>query len=212
MTGPLAGSAVVRPQRACPMNAIILLGTLKTDGLSNTATLSEFLAERLDKSEVATDIVRLVDLKLLPGTETDMGENDEWPALLERILAADMVIFATPIWWDGHSSLIQRVIERLDALHDEIMAGKPSRLDGKVAGIVITGGSDGAQHILGHLMNFCNAVGLLVPPYATLSVLWQRHQKDKHPSRADLIAKYDSDYRKATDKMVEQLIRYARQA
>jgi metal-dependent hydrolase (beta-lactamase superfamily II) len=30
------------------------------------------------------------------------------------ILNADMVIFATPIWWGGQSSLEQRMIEHLD--------------------------------------------------------------------------------------------------
>jgi multimeric flavodoxin WrbA len=51
-------------------------------------------------------------------------------------LDADLVIFATPIWWGGQSSLVQRVIERLDEIHDEIMESGKSRLTIKVAGIV----------------------------------------------------------------------------
>jgi multimeric flavodoxin WrbA len=62
-------------------------------------------------------------------------------------LDADIVIFATPIWWGGQSSFMQRVIERLDEIHDEIMESGKSRLTNKVAGIIVSGDSDGAQHI-----------------------------------------------------------------
>lgn len=187
------------------MKATILLGTLKKTGLSNTGTLCEFLVQRMERQGIDAEIVRLVDHQLLPGTCSDMGEGDEWPPILEKILASDAVVFATPIWWDNHSSLLQRVIERLDELHDEILAGKTSRLDGRVGAIVITGDSDGAQHVIGNLSNFFNAVGLLLPPYATLSVLWERQAKDKKPTREELMKKYEEEYAEPADKLVQQL-------
>jgi multimeric flavodoxin WrbA len=191
------------------MTATLLLGTLKASGLSNTATLSDFLVERLERRGVQCETIRLVERNIPPGTYSEMGAGDEWPGVLEKILASDLLIFATPVWWDNHSSLIQRVIERLDELHDEILEGKPSRLAGKVAGFVITGDSDGAQHIIGTLANFCNALGVLVPPFATLSVLWERQAKDKSPTREELIEKYEKDYAEQADRMVAQLLRYA---
>lgn len=192
------------------MKATILLGTLKTTGLSNTETLSEFLAQRMERKNIDCEIVRLVDHRILPGTYSDMGPGDEWPGILERVLASDILVFATPIWWDNQSSLIQRVIERLDELHDRIMEGEPSPLDGKVAGIVITGDSDGAQHIIGNLMNFLNAVGVVVPPFATLSVLWDRQAKGKDPTREELMEKYESDYAGTADRMIERLLEFAK--
>ena len=192
------------------MKATILLGTLKKTGLSNTETLSEFLVQRMEAQGVQAEIVRLVDHRILPGTCSDMGEGDGWPPILEKVLASDFVVFATPIWWDNASSLIQRVIERLDELHDEVLAGKPSRLEGKCGAIVITGDSDGAQHIIGNLSNFFNAVGLLVPPYATLSVLWERQAKDKSPTREELMKKYEKDYAETADKLIRQLKQHAR--
>jgi len=191
------------------MKATILLGTLKKTGLSNTETLSEFLAGKMEKEGITTEIVRLVDHAILPGTCSDMGEGDGWPPILEKVLASDIVVFATPIWWDSASSLIQRVIERLDELHDEILEGKPARLEGKCAAIVITGDSDGAQHVIGNLANFFNAVGLLLPPYATLSVLWERQAKDRCPTREELMKKYEEDYGKTADKLIEQLRKHA---
>jgi multimeric flavodoxin WrbA len=139
-----------------------------------------------------------------------MGEGDEWPGILEKLLASQMIVAATPIWWGGHSSLIQRVIERLDEVHDAIMEGRLSPLDGKVGGIVITGDSDGAQHVIGNVVNFFNAVGILVPPYATLSVLWERQAKGVDASEDELMRKYEADYADAADKMIEQLLEHAR--
>ena len=124
------------------------------------------------------------------------------------MLDSEIVILATPIWWSNQSSLIQQVIERLDELHDEVMAGKPSRLEGKVGGIVITGDSDGAEHVIANLCNFFNAVGLLIPPYATLSVLWERQAKGKEPTKEELLGKYESDYAETADKMIRQLLKY----
>lgn len=191
------------------MKATILLGTLKKSGLSNTETLCEFLSGRMESKGIECRIVKLANRDIPPGTCSDMGEGDEWPGILAEILQSEIVILATPVWWSSHSSLTQRVIERLDELHDQIMAGKPSPLEGKVGGIVITGDSDGAQQIIGNLCNFFNAVGLLIPPYATLSVLWDRQAKSADPSKEELLRKYESDYAKTADKMIEQMRSYA---
>ena len=192
-----------------PVKATILLGTLKKSGLSNTETLCEFLSGRMEREGIRSEIIKLVEHEILPGTYSDMGEGDEWPNMLRRVLDSEIVILATPIWWGNQSSLIQQVIERLDELHDKVLAGEPSPLEGKVGGIVITGDSDGAEHIIGNLCNFFNAVGLLVPPYATLSVLWERQAKGKDPTKEELLQKYESDYAETADKMIRQLRTYA---
>ena len=68
------------------MNAIVLLGTLKRSGLSNTQTLCEFLVGRMEREGVRSEIVKLAEHRILPGTYSDMGAGDEWPAILEKIL------------------------------------------------------------------------------------------------------------------------------
>lgn len=191
------------------MDAIILLGTLKKSGLSHTETLCEFLVDRMRRAGIRCEIVKLVEYAIPPGTCSNMGAGDEWPTLLERLLRCRIVVFATPVWWDSPSSLIQRVIERLDELHDKVLAGEASPLDGKVGGIVITGDSDGAQHLIGTLCNFFNAIGLLIPPYATLSVLWERQAKNANPSKDELLQKYEADYAATAERMVRQLVTFA---
>jgi len=191
------------------MKAIILLGTLKKEGLSNTQVLSEFLAGIFREKNVECSILKLVEYNILPGTYSNMGPEDDWPGLLQELLLADIIIFATPIWWNNQSSEIQKVIERLDELHDEVLAGKPSRLDGKVGGIVITGDSDGAQHIIANLSNFFNAVGLALPPYTTLSVLWEKQAKGIKTTPEELLKKYEDEYRSTAEKMVAQILKFS---
>jgi len=190
------------------MKAIILLGTLKKEGVSNTEVLSEFLAGVLQQKQIECTIIKLVNFNILPGTYSDMGSGDDWPGVLQQLLAANIIIFATPIWWNNQSSEIQKVIERLDELHDEILAGKPSRLDGKMGGIVITGDSDGAQHVIANFSNFFNAIGIFLPPYATLSVLWEKQAKGIKTSPEELMQKYKEEYASTAEKMVGQILKF----
>ncbi|MCR4263528.1 MAG: flavodoxin family protein [Candidatus Roizmanbacteria bacterium] len=180
-TVTLRQSKVVTPQHNSHLHikkrmlkATILLGTLKPSSgkeFSNTKVLCEILRDELTKQNVATDIVRLVDYKILPGLKSNMGRGDEWPKILKRLIASDIIIFATPIWWGGHSSLIQRVFERMDELNDEIVATGKSELLNKVGGMVITGAEDGAQHVIAGLANFMIWNGLTLPPACSLSYL-----------------------------------------
>ncbi|WP_148687583.1 flavodoxin family protein [Candidatus Nitrosocosmicus hydrocola] len=127
------------------LKAIILVGSLNNDsGTPNTLLLSQFLAKHF--AEYNT----VVDHYIKAGTYTNI-DSDNWPSILEKLLNSDIVIFATPVWWGIQSSLIQRVIERLDELHDEIMDTGKSRVANKVAGIIVTGDSDGVEHIIGNL-------------------------------------------------------------
>jgi multimeric flavodoxin WrbA len=115
-------------------------------------------------------------------------------------MAADTIIFATPVWWGGiQSSLIQRVIERLDEIHDETMEIGKSKLTNKVAGIIVTGDSDGTEHIIGNLANFFSVLGLTLPPFGTLTVLWSGLAKKSNKSKEE-IQKYFEDNYTATAK------------
>lgn len=191
------------------MKAIILLATLKKEGLSNTQVLCEFFAQKLQQHGVDYEIVKLVEHNILPGTYSNMGEGDMWHPILDKILQARIVVFATPVWWGSHSSEMQKVIERLDELHDEIMQGKPSRLYGKTGGIIVTGDSDGAEQIIGNICMFMNAIGIVVPPYSTLTVLWEGQAKGANTTREELLRKYEADYTKTAETMIAELVKYA---
>lgn len=183
------------------LKAVFLLGTLKrSPAESNTLTLSEYLAGHLKENGVTSDIIRLADYHIEPGIETEAEIPDDWPKLLERVLLADIVIFATPIWWGNQSSLIQRIIERLDALNDELLETGRSEFENKVGGIVITGAEDGAQHVIGNITNFMSWNGFTVPPACSLSWLGDA-TKD---SKESLTKKFDQD---ATKDMAQTMAR-----
>ena len=158
---------------ASDLKAVVLLATLKHkrpgQEFSHTETLSEVVIECLRDNGVRSEMIRLVDYDIPAGTKSNMGGRDRWPVILKKILAADIIIFATPIWWGNQSSLMQRVIERLDELHNEILETGKSRLTNKVGGIVITGEEDGEQHITGNIANFLLNMGLTLPPHCAVS-------------------------------------------
>jgi multimeric flavodoxin WrbA len=132
---------------------------------SNTEELSQLVLDNMGKyGEIDGEIVRLADYQIDIGLSFKESDADQWPEIVEKIKAADVVIFGTPIWWGQRSSLIQRVIERMDAFDEEYIAGGRSALLGKVAGVVITGSEDGAQQTLGSILEVLTFLNFTIPP------------------------------------------------
>lgn len=153
------------PARA-KLNVLALNGSLKhAPDISNTDEVTREVIANMDKScETNSEVIRLSDAHLPVGLGFREAENDDWPAIVEKIKAADIVIFATPVWWGGRSSLMQRVIERFDALDEEYHASGRSALYNKVAGIVVTGSEDGALSTMGSIMMVLTWMGFTLPP------------------------------------------------
>lgn len=187
------------------LKASILLGSLKaTPEESNTLILSQFLEKHLTAYDTESEIIRLADYDVKPGTYTD-GYSDDWPSILQKILNSDIIIIATPVWWGIQSSLTQRVVERLDELHDEIMETGKSRLANKVGGIIVTGDSDGAEHIIGNLANFFLSLGLTSPPFGTLTVLWSGFAKKNDKSKEEKLEYLEDNYTSTAKKAAQSL-------
>ena len=149
-----------------PLNVLALNASLKHEpAVSNTGELADLvLAEIRALASVQTELVRLSDLTLPVGLGFREADKDDWPDLVTKIKTADIVLFCTPIWWGGRSSLMQRLIERLDALDEEYSATGRSAIKGKVAGIVITGSEDGALSVMGSIMMVLSFMGFTLPP------------------------------------------------
>jgi multimeric flavodoxin WrbA len=127
---------------------------------------SQILAA-LANLDVTGESVRVVDFDVKPGVEADMGEGDAWPGIREKVLAADILILATPTWMGHASSVAHRVLERLDA---ELSAeGNPEPF-GKVAVAAVVGNEDGAHAICAEVFQALNDVGFTIP--AAAGVYW----------------------------------------
>lgn len=113
---------------------------------------------------VDSEIIRLADKRIPVGLGWREAPDDDWPGIVGKIKAAHVILFATPIWWGERSSLLQRVIERMDALDEEYRADGRSALYNKAAGIVITGSEDGALHTMGSIMMVLAWLGFTLPP------------------------------------------------
>jgi multimeric flavodoxin WrbA len=151
---------------ADPLRVLVLNGSLKhAPDVSNTGELSDLVLEEMRRHvPIHADVVRLADRRIPVGLSFRESDDDEWPEIVELLKAADVVVFATPIWWGGRSSLMQRAIERLDALDEEYHASGRSALYNKVAGIVITGSEDGALATMGSIMMVLTWMGFTLPP------------------------------------------------
>ncbi len=151
---------------AHPLRVLALNGSLKHEPeASNTEEVArEVISHMGTACSIDAEIVRLSDVNLPVGLGFRESPDDDWPALVERIKASDVVLFATPIWWGGRSSLMQRLIERLDALDEEYIATGRSALYNKVAGVCITGSEDGALSTLGTIMMVLTFMGFTLPP------------------------------------------------
>lgn len=148
------------------LRVLVLNGTLKhAPDISNTEELTtEVLRAMALHAPLHIDEIRLVDRNIPAGLGFRESPDDDWPVIVGLLKAADIVIFATPIWWGGRSSLMQRCIERLDALDEEYHASGRSALYNKVAGIVITGSEDGALSVMGSIMMVLTWMGFTIPP------------------------------------------------
>jgi len=153
------------------LTALAITCTLKPSPAdSSSDLLATQILDALADHGVTGDLVRAVDLAVKPGVGTDMGDGDEWPAIREKVLGADILVLVTPTWMGQHSSVAQRVLERLDAeLAETDAEGRPILFD-KVAIAGIVGNEDGAHHIAAILFQSLNDVGYTIPAQA--SVYW----------------------------------------
>ena len=73
-------------------------------------------------------------------------DTDAWPELFGRVLAADILVIAGPIWLGDNSSETKKIIERLYAHSGELNDRGQWLYYGKVGGCLITGNEDGIKH------------------------------------------------------------------
>ena len=151
------------------LSAIAINCTLKSSGdePSSTDKMIKVIAGELAKHDVKlTETIRIADHDIKPGVTSDEGPGDAWPDIRRRILAADILIFGTPIWLGQPSSLAKRVVERMDAFFSETDDRGRMPSFGKVAVVGIVGNEDGAHHVTAELLQALNDTGWTVAAQA----------------------------------------------
>jgi multimeric flavodoxin WrbA len=104
----------------------------------------------MERNGVTVEPFRAIDEDIATGVWPDMTEHgwerDGWPAIFERVIAADILVLFTPIWLGEKSSVCTRVIERLYGNSHLLNEHGQYAYYGRVGGCIITGNEDGAKH------------------------------------------------------------------
>ena len=153
------------------LNALFLNCTLKRTGeMSHTQGLIDIATAIMHANGVATEVIRPVDHDLAYGVWPDMTEHgwhsDDWPEILEKVMAADILVLTSPIWLGEKSSVCTHVIERLYAASHLLNDAGQYAYYGRVAGCLITGNEDGAKHCAMNILYSLQHLGYVIPPQA----------------------------------------------
>ncbi|MFI7672930.1 flavodoxin family protein [Actinophytocola sp. NPDC049390] len=147
------------------MRALILNCTLKkSPERSNTQRLADVVAASLSEKGVAVESIRVVDQRIEPGVQTDMG--DDWTGIHRKLLESEILVVASPTWLGMPSSVAHRVLERMDAMLSETDDEDRPVAYNRVAGVVVTGNEDGAHHVINEICGGLNEVGYTIPGQA----------------------------------------------
>ena len=147
------------------LTALVLNCTLKP---APTASSSEVLGtevlEALSAHGVTGDMVRVTDHQVKFGVNVDEGDGDGWPDIRRRMLDADILVIATPIWLGQPSAVCKMVLERLDAELGETDDEGRMLTYGKVGALAVVGNEDGAHHTSAEVFQALADVGFTIPP------------------------------------------------
>jgi multimeric flavodoxin WrbA len=147
------------------LTALVLACSLKkSPDESSSELIGRHVLEELEKQGADGEVVRVVDHDVRFGVSTDEGDGDEWPQLRSKMLAADILVIATPIWMGQPSSVAKMVLERLDAEISETDDEGRLLTYGKVAIVAVVGNEDGAHHVIAECLQALNDTGFSVAP------------------------------------------------
>jgi multimeric flavodoxin WrbA len=146
------------------LTALVLACTLKpSPAESSSVLIGQQVLDALGEHDVGGELVRVVDHPVKFGVSTDEGDGDGWPAIRDKMLAADILVMSTPIWLGQPSAVAKLALERLDAELSETDDEGRMLTYGKVAVVAVVGNEDGAHHVSGELFQALNDTGFTTP-------------------------------------------------
>ena len=153
------------------LRALFLNCTLKrSPELSHTQGLIDISSAIMRKHGVTVESLRPVDYEIARGVYPDMTahgwKQDQWPQIVQRVMAADLLVIGSPIWLGEKSSVCTMVIERLYASSGDLNEHGQYAYYGRVGGCLITGNEDGAKHCSMNILYSLQHLGYTIPPQA----------------------------------------------
>lgn len=151
------------------LSVVFLNCTLKkSPEQSHTQGLIDYAQKIFEANKVKTEVIRPIDHDIAFGVYPDMKEHgwetDEWPAIQDKIMAADILIIGTPIWLGEKSSVASMAIERLYGYSSILNDKGQYAYYGRVGGCLITGNEDGIKHCAMNILYSLQHLGYTIPP------------------------------------------------
>jgi multimeric flavodoxin WrbA len=138
--------------------------------VSHTQGLMDRSAEVMRGLGVTVENIRAIDHEIATGVWPDMTEHgwdvDEWPAIYEQVLAADILVLGMPIWLGEKSSVATQVIERLYGNSHLLNDRGQYAYYGRVGGCIVTGNEDGIKHCAMNTLYSLQHLGYTIAPQA----------------------------------------------
>ena len=153
------------------LKALFINCTLKrSPERSHTQGLMDISTRIMEQNGVETETIRAVDYRIAEGVYPDMREHgwdhDDWPALFEKVKAANILVIGSAIWLGEKTSVATRVIERLYGNSAQLNEHGQYAYYGRVGGCLITGNEDGAKHCAMNILYSLQHLGYVIPPQA----------------------------------------------
>jgi multimeric flavodoxin WrbA len=153
------------------LKAVFVNCTLKrSPEVSNTEGLADLSMTIMRRTGVEVQLIRAIDHEIATGVWPDMTEHgwerDDWPAIFETVIAADILVLLTPIWLGEKSSVCTQVIERLYGNSHLLNDAGQYAYYGRVGGCLVTGNEDGIKHCAMNILYSLQHLGYTIPPQA----------------------------------------------
>ena len=153
------------------LSAVYINCTLKrSPERSNTEGLAERSIRIMERTGVSVETIRAVDHTIATGVHPDMTEHgwerDDWPAIFEKVMAADILVLLTSIWLGEKSSICTQVVERLYGNSHLLNDRGQYAYYGRVGGCIVTGNEDGIKHCAMNVLYSLQHLGFTIPPQA----------------------------------------------
>ena len=153
------------------LRAVYINCTLKrSPEQSHTQGLADRTIAIMERNGVTVDRYRAIDHVIATGVYPDMTEHgwdrDDWPAIFEHVIAADILVLLTPIWLGEKSSVCTQVIERLYGNSHLLNDAGQYAYYGRVGGCLVTGNEDGIKHCAMNVLYSLQHLGYTIPPQA----------------------------------------------
>jgi nitrite reductase/ring-hydroxylating ferredoxin subunit/multimeric flavodoxin WrbA len=101
-----------------------------------------------------------------PCSITEMDSKDQMDQVYEGVVHwADVIVVATPIRWGGASSLYYKMIERMNCIQNQEVIANRHLLRNKVVSLIVTGGQDNVQAVVGQVLTFFAELGCQFPQF-----------------------------------------------